>query len=251
MGSLTIFLLIFSYSFSVVSAVSYEVTGQVPSQVSKENSEVNTSSTKTLADPVNHPVLITVSLADKNGNPLAHKLVQVTSSRGSADIIEATSKISDIRARAADDVADDMQKDYTDDNGRASFRVTSFMPGKADILVLADSIVKLSQNQIEFEALPFPMFLSIVFKLPQGKELVLMSSDYQNDYLSSYQREVVSQINPKTKIIFPFWLFVMFLVILLLILLLIGGNIVNVYRLRKVERIERKLIKAVTVDQIK
>lgn len=244
-------ILLFFYSFLPLAAFaeSYTVTGQVPSQVSKENSTVETNIDKTLADPVNHPILITISLQDKNGAPLVHKIVQITSSRGSVDIIEAVSKVSDIKARAAEDIEDEMRKDFTDDNGKVSFRITSFTPGKAKIVVLADGVIKLSDNEIEFEPLPFPIFLSIVVKLPNNKELVLMSGDYQNEYLSDYQRQVVGQINPKTKLIFPFWFFILFLAVIISIFLLIIMNLINFYRFRKVEKIERKLTTTVVANQ--
>lgn len=248
-GGMAILLFFCCFMPLAAFAESYTVMGQVPSQVSKENSTVETNSNKTLADPVNHPILITITLQDKNNIPLVHKIVQLTSSRGSVDIIEATSKVSDIKARAAENIEEEMQKDYSDDNGKVSFRITSFTPGKAKIAVLADGVVKLSDNEIEFEPLPFPTFLSIVVKLPYNKELVLMSGDYQNEYLSDYQRQVVGQINPKTKLIFPFWFFVLFSAVIISILLLIIMNLINFYRFRKIEKIERKLTTTAAANQ--
>jgi len=53
-----------------VRAEVVDVSARVPSKISLDRSHSNLSARKTLADPVNHWITMTVYLADKNGNSL-------------------------------------------------------------------------------------------------------------------------------------------------------------------------------------
>lgn len=231
---------------TAVFAESYSVTATVPSPVSASQTKSNVNTTSTLADPASHSFLVTINVEDASGAPLANKLVEAYSSRGSVDIIEATSKLSGFRAQAAEVVGDltipDIQKDYTDDNGRVSFRLTSFVAGDVDLKFIADKVVELKPVSLKFLPLPFPMYLTVVVNFPlfSNKEWTLVNGQYQSGNLSALQRQKANEVNPGAKIFISWYIFfpVVALILLVVVLLLIGGyNIVLARRLRQEEKV--------------
>lgn len=223
-----------------VKAESFKVSAFIESQVSAENSVVLPSSDETLADPVNHPLLITVKLMDKSGQALSGKEVTLTSSRGEVDIIEATSKIA---ARQANGDVVAMQTDYTNDNGLVSFRVTSFIPGDVILSATADGYVSLTDTKVHFTALPLPAYLILSTDLPfSDKEFVFLSPDIPEQYLSPLQKSTKGLQEIGTKIKIPFWFLLAILVSIIAVPLVIFHNLFVLRRIRRDEEMELELI---------
>ncbi|MFC1651778.1 hypothetical protein ACFL24_01315, partial [Patescibacteria group bacterium] len=111
-------------------AESVTISTTIPTQVSEDFSYSVLSARETLADPVNHPVLLTVYLFNKDKEPAANKEVRISSTRGKADAIEAVTKLSS--KNKVSDTAE-FHRDKTDENGMVVFRVASFMPGEATL----------------------------------------------------------------------------------------------------------------------
>lgn len=225
------FWLLFSLFFVLSSSVCYgasstvSVSANVTSQVSKQLSSISSSSVSTLADPAGHSILISATLVDENKQPLANKLVQFSSSRGSLDIIEATSKLVNLRpGSAAEQSSSEMQKDYTDDNGLVTFRLTSFVTGQTEIKIIADNIVELNSVKASFDPLPLSMGITVVTKISAlNQELTLLSSDYNKDALTDLQKQALSNATPGVKIYIPIWIFILlclgFLILLALVII--------------------------------
>lgn len=212
-------------------AADVNMTGNVLSQVSAEKSQVTLNAQETLADPVNHPLLLTVTLFDKDQKPLANKDVAVSSNRGKVDIIEPVSKISAYQVHAAET---DIQKDQTDKNGEVQFRITSFIPGLASLKILADNIVELPSQTIKFTPLPFPTNLILSASLPwTNKEFTIYSPRLQEEKLSGAQTEAKKLINPETKIKINFWVFALFLLLIIGLPVFAVLNFVNLRTMRK------------------
>ena len=223
-------------------AIDIGMTAQVPSPVSAANSTVALNATETLADPVNHPILLTVYLLDSNKQPLADKEVVITSNRGNVDVIETTSKLSQYQVHAAD-VAD-LQKDKTDSGGKVSFRITSFIPGKAIFQVLADNIVKLKDQTVQFNALPFPADLTITIDLLwTQKEWTIVSPHLQEDKLSPAQKEAKTIAKPGAKIKINFWIFALSIFIVIGMPIFIILSFINLRKIRSMEKEQSLLLK--------
>lgn len=77
-------------------------------------------------------------LRDKDQKHLAGREVVVTSDRDLVDVIEATSKLSQYQVHAAEILS--MQKDKTNIEGKAQFRITSFIPGTIPLKIIADTV---------------------------------------------------------------------------------------------------------------
>lgn len=222
-------------------AETVNVTASIASKVSEKNSYLEINTKETLADPVNHSILLTIYLLDKDKRALADKEVLATSSRGQVDIIEAISKLSQFKASAAQ--VSEMQKDKTDQNGRVSFRLTSFVSGKAVISILADGAVNLEKTEINFLPLPFPANLTVSVGIPGiNRELVLLSPASQEQNLSSGQKQAKSLVNLGSKIKIPFWLFFLLVIIILGSPIFMILNFINLRKLRKIEKQEIELI---------
>jgi len=225
-------------------AADVNVSATIESPVSKDESYSNFNTTETLADPVNHPILLTVYLLDSNRKPVAGREVTVTSNRGNVDIIEATSKISQFQIKAAE--ISTIQKDKTDNEGKVSFRITSFISGKAILQIIADNIVKLKEQTIQFAPLPFPANLTISVAMPfSQKEWTIFSPRLQEENLSSLQKEAKTLVNPGTKIKLNFWAVFLALALIILSPFFILLNFINVRKLRKTEKLEIDLLKRI------
>ena len=215
------------------NSASFSVKAVIPSNVSPELSTVKLNTDQTLADPVNHPILLTATLLDKNSTPLSGKIVKVTSDRGVADIIEATSKISSFRAHAADML--EMQTDKTDDNGIASFRISSFIPGEANFTVIADNVVKLPVQKITFRPRPIPSYLSLsVTSSLLHREFTIIPDKIQEQDLSPLQSQMAKSANFSLKVKIPDWLF------LIILIMLVGFIYFIIYTINKFRRLDRK-----------
>lgn len=222
-------------------AEEFNVNAQVLSPVSADNSYTQVNAQETLADPVNHPILLMVTLFDKNGVALPEREVTLTSDRGNVDIIEATSKISEYQVHAAE--ISSFQKDKTDDNGMVSFRVTSFIPGRAILSVKADS-VELKSQTVKFTSLPFPLDLTITVDLLwTQKGWTIFSPHLQEENLSPLQKEAKIIANPGAKIKINFWIFALFLLIVIGMPIFIILNFINLRKMRWMEKEQTLLLK--------
>ena len=287
MKKICVFLtLIFLSSYLLIfpaKAADVNVSAIVDSKVSKSQSDIDTNTTHTLADPASHSILLTIILKDADGNPMPNILVVVTSSRGQVDIIEAVNKlafgespnrtdgiIGSIgglafgRAQAAE--INDMQKDITDENGQVQFRVTSFIAGEAVFTVVADTLVTLDPIKVTFEPLPFPANITISVKNPlTGKEITLYSPPTQdeslpdsqteaqkktdvgtgqaNNVLSPLQSQSKKLVNTGTKVQISFWAFAIPILLILLCPLFIVLSFINLRKMRWMAKEQTLLLK--------
>jgi len=248
----SVYLLILLSSYSSISlssiasaasqiASNFNVSGSVHSPVDKEKSKMEISAKETLADPSSHSILLTFRLVDSEGNPISDRQVEVYSNRGQVDIIEAVSKLSQYKAQASN--ISDLQKDNTNQDGIANFRISSFIPGEAVISAIADNVVNLGSVKFTFLPPPFPANITISVGLPGQKEWVLLSPPEQN--LSPTQKAAKRLVNSGTKVKIPFWVFVSlslwFLFTPVALLVMIGFFA----KIRKVEKEEFALLKTV------
>lgn len=232
---LTLFFILFPQKIKAQSSV--EIKAKVQSPVSAENSTVYLSTHQTIADPISHPVLLVIELKDKNGNPLPDKAVKITSIRGPADVLESTGKLS--RGEA-----DEMDKDRTDKEGKVSFRLTSFYPGKAEIKILADTEVRLKDEEVIFKAKPFPTYLSISVDLPfSQRDLIIIPSSLNKEKLTALQRESIELINPSGELKIPFWIFVLIFIAAVVVPLIVIFNLFNLGRVKKMEKQEIEILR--------
>jgi len=223
-------------------AADVNVSATIESPVSKDESYSNLNTTEVLADPVNNPILLTVYLLDSNKKPVSGREVLVTSNRGNVDIIEATSKISQFQIQAAEVSA--MQKDRTDNEGKVSFRITSFIPGKAILQILADNVVKLEEQTVLFKPLPFPTNLTLSVAVPfSQKEWTIFSPRLQEGNLSSLQKETKLLSNTGTKIKLNFWAVFLAFALIIFSPFFILLNFINVRKLRLMENEQSLLLK--------
>lgn len=212
-------------------AAEMNMAARVSSLVSKENSSIQLNAQETLADPVNHPILLTVILQDKDQKALSDKEVVVTSNRGKVDIIEPISKISAYQVHAAEA---DIQKDKTDQKGEVQFRITSFIPGLTSLKIMADNIVELPSQTIKFDPLPFPAELVLSVSLPwTSREFTIYSPRIQEESLSAAQIEAKRSANPETKIKINFWVFALFLLIVIGMPIFSVLNFINLRKIRR------------------
>ncbi len=222
-------------------AAEVNVTAQVDSPVSPTFSRLELNTQETLADPVNHPLLLTVTLLDDNQKPLAKKDVSVSSNRGRVDIIEPVSKISAYQVHAAEN---DIQKDQTNSSGAAQFRITSFVPGQATLKIMADNVVELPAQTIKFSPLPFPTNLVLSASWPlSNKEFTIYSPRLQEENLSTAQTEAKKIINPETKIKINFWVLAVFLLIIIGVPIFAVLNFVNIRKMRWMQNEQSLLLK--------
>lgn len=206
------------------------VAATIDSKVSVALSTVTVSSYETLADPASHSILVTVKLVDNLNAPLPGLNVVLSSTRGSVDIIEDVTKIGSGQG------ADEMRKAVTDANGLASFRISSFFPGKTTIHIVADQIVSFAPFDLQFDPLPFPTNITVSVPIPgTGKQITLYSPKQQEVSLSNIQQQSKALVNTGTKIEISFWYF---LLALLLIILLPISFVYNFLGLRKIRQME-------------
>ncbi len=225
-------------------AESVDISAEVPSPVSAEFSYVEFNAQETLADPVNHPILLTVYLLDKDKKPVSDREVKVSSNRGQVDIIEAVSKLSQFKVKAAEVSA--MHKDETDKEGKVAFQITSFIPGEAALRIIADNVVELESQKIQFSPLPFPAHLTLTVSIPgTQKEITLLSPRSQEQYLSSLQQESKRLANVGTKVKIPLWIFLLLAALLVGSPLFIFLNFINARKLRKTTREEIQILKKI------
>lgn len=219
-----------------------DVSARVPSKISLDHSYDNLSARKTLADPVNHWVVLTVYLADKDGNPLPNLKVKVSSSRGSIDVVEVVSESS-----SSEQQIGETREGETGSDGKAYFKISSFTPGKVVLGVVADTIVDLPSRTVEFIALPFPANITLSIDLPfTEREVTLLSPKIQEDELSAPLKEARELTSPEgTKIEIPFWIFALLSVIVFGGITFIIFNFVNLRRVRKSEGREAEILKKI------
>lgn len=231
-----------AYALKEAKAADYAVSGSVSSPVSKVNSYIDLNMQSTIADPANHMILITVNLLDNDKKPLAGRTVEISSNRGSVDIIEAASKISQYRVGIAD--ISELRADVTDKNGRVSFRITSFVPGDVILSVAADYVVELGKQKVTYYALPFPANVTVGIDLPgTEKELNLISPKTQEENLSEIQKEAQKTANVGTKIDIPFWLFAVIFMVVVGCPVLIILIYLSLRKMRWMEREQTQLLK--------
>jgi len=222
-------------------AVDYQLSGNVTSPVSKTESTVIANTTETLADPVNHPIVLTITLRDSSGNPLPDKNVTVESNRGSADIIEAVDKIEKYKAYAAGDSK--INSTISDKKGQALIRVTSFIPGTAKLTAVADTIT-FNPIEVKFLALPFPSTMTFSIDLPfTSRDAVLYEPAKINEnQLSTSQKEAMKLYNSGSFVKIPFWIFVIFVLVSIVSPILVIINFINIWRLRRTESDQSKML---------
>lgn len=234
----------FISSFFVISpahaqnqiAENNSVSAIVPSEVSTKNSRAILNTSSTLADPINHTILLTIKLADSDNVPLKNLSVMVTSDRGAVDIIEATSKIGTNNL--------DMNKDMTNANGQTSFRITSWVPGKTTINILADNLIHLPNQNIEFLALPFPAQITISVSIPLiNKKIFLLSPLIPAESLTNTQKEAEKFASIGTEISIPFWIIFLAVFFIIIVPFFMFLGFINLRKVRKSEKKEAELIK--------
>ncbi len=239
--SLIIFIPFSAKAEPEVKAESVAVSAVVPSEVSAIKSHTTVSANETLADPVNHSVLLTIYLLDEDGNPLPDLVVRITSNRGSVDIIEAVNKIG-----SGDP---NMNEDTTDANGRVSFRIGSWMSGDAILTITADNLIELPAQQVKFLPLPFPTDLTITIPIPFiEEEIVLLTPKTQEQELTPEQREAKRLVNTGTKVEIPFWIFMLIGIFILSIPILGIVSFIYLRRIRNAERREMALLQKLDGD---
>jgi hypothetical protein len=226
-----IYVLIFSLSLPIIAipysahAATETVSATIDSKISKAHSTVTVSAYEVLADPASHSILITVTLHDAADAPLPGLNVVLSSTRGSVDIIEAISKLGTGLGY------DDMRRDVTNAQGVAAFKISSYIPGKTTINILADQIVSFDPVDLQFDPLPFPANVTITVTIPgSNKEIILFEPKYKtSDKL----------VNLGTKIQIPLIYFLLFIVVIILCPILL---ILNYMNLRKIRRMEKEAL---------
>lgn len=237
------FIPVYAWAVDTVQAAEVNMAAQVSSPISLENSSVKFNTQKTLADPVNHPLLLTVILLDKDRKPLAGRDVAVTSDRGLVDVIEAISKLPLYQVQAVE--ISSIQKEKTDIEGKSQFRITSFVPGTAPLNITADT-VQLPGQTVVFDPLPFPAEFILSTSFPwTNKEFVIYSTRIQEKNLSVAQVEAKRIANPETKIKLIFWVFALFLLIILGIPVFVLLNFLNLRKIRGMEHEQSLLLKKI------
>jgi len=221
-------------------ALDYQLSGTVSSQVSKAESTVLTNTKETLADPVNHPVLLTISAKDSSGKTMEGIKISVHSNRGSVDVVEAMDKISTFQTVSADSEA---SSTLTDKHGQASIRVTTFIPGKAILTIDADGVT-LDPVDINFLALPFPSIVTLEVGLPfTQKNLTLYQPAKVNEEkLSEGQKEAMKSFSTGTVVKVPFLLFCLLVVVCIVSPILVLINFINLNILKHNEAYQNKLL---------
>ena len=215
-------------------AADYSVTANVASPVSAAKSKVDINTLETLADPVNHPVLVTVTLRDANNQLIEKRKVDITSSRGVVDVIEAVDKVARFQAQAAD--SEEMRKGTTDSSGQASFRITSFVPGKADLKVIADNVVNLKNFEVQFLPLPFPAYFSLSLDVPfSSRDIALYEPATSNDKLSPLQEKARGNYNPGANVKLPLWALVLIILVVVVCPVLLFTNFITLRHIRRME----------------
>lgn len=228
-----VFFLLVNLTFAQSSSGTVQVTARVVSPVSVNNSEVKLSTHETIAEPISYPILINVSLQDIKNNPLPGRNVVIVSDRGSVDVIEATSKLSGLKAQA-EDIEDQANKDQTDNNGHVSFRLTSFFPGEANLSITADNEVELPAQKAIFKPRPVALPLNLNVSLPlTSREIHIISSQYGNNELSPLQSEQAVAAGYSTKVTVPWWLVLPLLIIIIGFPILLVGGFINVKKIKE------------------
>lgn len=221
----------------------------IDSRVSKDNSQITLSTTETLADPSSHPVLLTIIILDKNGIPLPKKEVIVTSNRGKVDTIEAVSKISAFLPETSASEISPIQEEKSDEEGKVSFRISSFMPGQVVLKIVADS-VELKSQTIIFEPRPFTANVTIaVYSVILRREFIIFAPKLQEQELSAAQIESKKLINPETKITIYGWTALLVLLIIFGTPFLLLINFINLRKMRKYAKQDSERLK-LTLDKI-
>jgi len=210
-------LLIFPNIVSAQVSDNVSVSTTVDSKVSKTLSKITLNTAETLADPASHFILMTVLLVDSANIPLPNLVVIVTSNRGSIDIIEPVTT------------------NTTDVNGLVSFKISSFVPGQAILLVNADNLINFNPTDVKFDPLPFPADVTVTVPIPFSKHEITIYAPKKED-LSQLQIDAKKLVNTGTKVNIPFLYFLLFLIIIILCPVFIILNFINVRKIRKMEK---------------
>lgn len=237
----------------------YSVHASVDSSVSAPRSSISLSENETLADPENHPILMTVYLSDADGNALPDIKVVTNSSRGTIDIIELFSE--DGQSVLASNSG------KTDSNGTIKFRLSSYTPGNAIFSVLADSIINLSSQSVNFLPLPFPGNIEVTVTLPsaisriigrssnEAKKIVLIPKAELQAPSTATRAEAKKVAIIGTELSIPFWIFVLLCILFVVLPILAVLNLYFVIKYRKHESREMKLLEQIAaaehIDQVK
>jgi hypothetical protein len=206
------------------------ISTTIDSKVSKTHSIITLSANETLADPSSHSILITIKLRDASDNPLPGIDVVLTSSRGSVDAIEAVSKI------GTGQPYDQMRRDKTDANGMTSFRISSFIPGKTTITIVADELITFDPIDLQFDPLPFPSNVTVEVSIPgTGRRITLYSPKPEEGNLTNLQLESKKLVNTGTKITISFWVFILFWILILVSPVFIILNYISNRKIKQME----------------
>lgn len=236
-----------------------KVGATIDSKVSAQNSKVELSANETLADPENHPILMTIYLLDADGKIMPNITVECNSSRGSVDVIELF---------ASDGTLLDTNSGSSDEDGIIRFRLSSYTPGNAIFSILVDTILPLPDQNIKFDALPFPGNIEVSVPLPpagSGKKIIIIpnSSESQNGTPdsnsstddSSARENARKTANVGTVVYIPFWLFITAIFLMILIPLLTIWLFILAQKSKKQQSREMQLLEQIAqaehIDQVK
>lgn len=235
------------------------VGASVVSKVSKIKSTVTLSASQTIADPEHNPVLLTINLQDEDGNPLPDIITDVSSTRGSVDIIEMFSG-------SGQDLID-TSSGKTDADGNIRFRLSSYTPGMATFNILVDTVVDLPSQTVEFISLPFPGNIEVNVPLPPAVSKIIGKSGKDGDKIVIIPQAETSQpTTPSregaqkvtfvvTELSIPFSIFILVCIISIVLPILVIINLILSTRSRRYEKREMALLEEIAraehVDQIK
>lgn len=214
------------------------VSATVPSEVSEPHSKIDLSATEMLADPQNHFIIITITLYDDSMNPLPDLWVEARTNRGEIDVCEPCCFCSEVMAEQ------DIKKCKTNAEGKAGFRISSYTPGEVTVYITADTLIEFDPIYIKFLPLPFPAQLTVSVPLPgTDKEIKLIEP---KEEITKEMREAKRLANIGTEISIPFWLILTIAIFIILTPILLVWNLINVRRVRKMERRELEILKKIS-----
>ncbi|HUD20546.1 MAG TPA: invasin domain 3-containing protein [Candidatus Saccharimonadales bacterium] len=181
-----------------------QVTGQVPSVVNGTLSTVVANLVELPADGTSL-VIITVTLADKDGNLVAGKDVQLSSNRGSVDIVGAYDGNNLTESSTG----------TSSSSGIVRFAARSYAAGQATFSTYADNYLTLDEKPtVTFTPLPVLSNLSVTVTLPGGTTLTLLQPKAPTTEKSDLANK--SLVNNQLNLRIPFWAFLVVVIILLL-----------------------------------
>ena len=244
---------------SSAASGSVRVGATIDSRVSATNSYITLSAAETLADPENHPILMTVYLLDTGGNAVPDITVECNSSRGSVDIVE-------LFASDGQTILD-TNSGKSDENGIIRFRLSSYTPGSATFSVLVDTLLSLTDQNVKFTALPFPGNIEVSVQLPPamgGHKLVIIPSNTgssgsevteQTEETAQAWQVARTASDIGTTLNIPFWLISSVILLATLLPLLLIIIIFLALKSRKQQKKELLLLEQIAqaehVDQVK